>query len=129
MRYNQTMTAAGSDLRVQDVATEHDKVAVLAVAGELDLATVKTFREVVTGRLDGSADVVLDVAGLAFCDSTGLGAIVGLHRAAKEAGVRLVLAAPRQRLASLLQISGVDRVVGVYRSVDAAARGLAEPAA
>ncbi len=128
MRYNQTMTAAGSDLRVQDATTEHENVVVLAVAGELDLATVKAFREAVTERLDGKIDLVLDVAGLAFCDSTGLGAIVGLHRGAREAGVRLVLAGPRQRLASLLQISGVDRVVGVYKSVDAAARGLAEPA-
>jgi anti-sigma B factor antagonist len=101
--------------------SEPAAVIVLAVSGELDLATIVTFKDAVGDRIvDGGAPVVLDLTGLSFCDSTGLGSFVGLHRQASAAGTTLALAAPRKRIADLLKISGIDRVVPVYLTVDEA---------
>ncbi len=123
MRYNVPVNGARSSLRVVPVDHVTTAVVVFAVSGELDLATVSAFKEAVGAQIVGAGPaIVLDLSELAFCDSTGLGSFVGLHRAAVAVGTTLSLAAPRKRIADLLQISGIDRVVTVYRSVDDAVR-------
>ena len=123
MRYNVPVNGARSSLRVVPVDHVTTAVVVFAVSGELDLATVSAFKEEVGAQIvSGGPAILLDLSELAFCDSTGLGSFVGLHRTAAAAGTTLSLAAPRKRIADLLQISGIDRVVTVYGSVDDAVR-------
>lgn len=116
MRYNVAVTDARSMLRVDDVAGAHPQADVLAVSGELDLATISILKDAVTPHLATAAHVVLDLAELTFCDSTGLGAFIGLHREAISAGAVLVLAAPRRRVGDLFTLSGIDQVITVYPS-------------
>ena len=63
---------------------------------------------------------MLDLAGLTFCDSTGLGAFVALHRQATSVGATFALAGPGKRIADLFTLSGIDQVVPVYGSRDEA---------
>jgi anti-sigma B factor antagonist len=120
LRYNGAVTDARSQLTVVDAHSATPDATVLAVDGELDLASIGTLKDVVADRLGSGAQVVLDLAGLTFCDSTGLGAFVALHRRARSAGARLTLAAPRRRIADLFTLSGIDQVISVYDSVEAA---------
>lgn len=121
MRYNGAVTDARSQLTVVDVHPGTSGVTVLALAGELDLGSIGALKEAVSHRLGADAHVVLDLAGLTFCDSTGLGAFVALHRQARSTGARFALAAPRRRIADLFTLSGIDQVISVYDSVEAAA--------
>jgi anti-sigma B factor antagonist len=124
MRYNVAVTDARSTLHVDKTAHTHEGVVVLAVSGELDLATISILKDTVGSQmLEGGDRVVLDLSELSFCDSTGLGSFVGLHRQADAVGVGFALAAPRKRVGDLLQISGINQVVAVYPSVDEAAAG------
>ena len=107
-------------MTVEDVHPETSGAAVLALAGELDLGSIGALKEAVGHRLTAEAHVVLDLAGLTFCDSTGLGAFVALHRQARSAEARFALAAPRRRIADLFTLSGIDQVISVYDSVEAA---------
>ena len=126
MRYNVAVTEARSSLHVDKTASAQPGVGVFAVSGELDLATIGILKDVVGGEIgDAGGLVVLDLSDLSFCDSTGLGTFVGLHRQAISAGITLALAAPRKRVADLLQISGINQVVPVFESVDAAVLGRA----
>lgn len=120
MRYNGAVTDARSTLTVDNVHPDAPGVTVLALVGELDLATIGALKEAVTDRIQPEAHVVLDLAGLMFCDSTGLGAFVALHRQARSSGARFALAAPRRRIADLFTLSGIDQVISVYDSTDAA---------
>jgi anti-sigma B factor antagonist len=116
------VTEARSTLSVDEVDGEHAGVIVFAVAGELDLATIAMLKDVVGGTLtEGGKPVILDLSDLSFCDSTGLGSFVALHRQAEALGTRVALVAPRKRVADLLQISGIDQAVPVFDSVGEAA--------
>jgi anti-sigma B factor antagonist len=128
LRYNGPVSDARSSLTVDEVGSAASDATVLAVAGELDLATIGTLREAVAGHLAPGARVVLDLAGLTFCDSTGLGGFVALHRQARSSGARLAFAGPRKRISDLFTLSGIDQVIAVFDTPDAAVAGTADSA-
>jgi anti-sigma B factor antagonist len=119
VRYNGPVSNAKSALTVDEIG-ESAGATVLAVVGELDLATIGVLKNTVGVRLDSESSVVLDLSGLEFCDSTGLGAFVALHRQATTSGARFALARPNKRIADLFSLSGIDQVVPVFTTLDAA---------
>ncbi|GHF25147.1 anti-sigma factor antagonist [Amycolatopsis deserti] len=91
-------------------------VAVLAVEGELDLATANrleaAFRRLVARR---PRVVVVDLSGVAFLGSSGLAAITS----ARTAGVVLRIVAPGS-LARIFTLTALDKVLDLYGSVEEA---------
>ena len=112
MRYNGAVTEPRG-LTVDEVRGDAPDTTVLALAGELDLATITLLKDAVTPRLKPGGRMVLDLAALMFCDSTGLGAFVALHREARAHGAEFVLVSPRKRIANLFAMSGIDQVIPV----------------
>ena len=94
---------------IQVAAEDGDIVA--RVFGELDLAVrdevVSTVSDALRGaRPDGR--LVADLGGVTFCDSSGLGALLDLRRAAADAGIRMVLRDVPPQVARLLDLTDVD---------------------
>lgn len=86
----------------------------VAVGGELDLATAPELEEALLPRLREGADVVLDLRTLEFMDSTGVRVIVAAHLAAQEHdGAFAVAVVPDGAVAQLLEISGLDTVLRI----------------
>ena len=56
--------------------------------------------------------VLLDMAGLSFCDARGLGALVRMSRHAGQAGSCLHLVAPPPLLVEIIRITGLGRPAG-----------------
>ncbi|MFI2712313.1 STAS domain-containing protein [Micromonospora sp. NPDC018662] len=91
---------------------------VLEVRGELDMATSPRLHEALQRLIDaGDRQVVVDLAGVGFMDSSGLGALVVMFKALREAGGRLVLAAVRPPVRSVLAVTSVDRAIRVHDDV------------
>jgi anti-sigma B factor antagonist len=65
----------------------------------------------VTG--DSPAQVVVDMAGVDFCDSTGMNVLLAALRRARERGGDLVLAGPRPAVRKILQVTGLESVFTV----------------
>lgn len=66
---------------------------VVAVRGEIDVATSPALREELYQLIDGGArDVVVDLSGLGFIDSSGLGVLVAALKHMRERDGQLVLA-------------------------------------
>lgn len=81
----------------------------LRVTGELDLATAPQLRSSLTDALNGAEEVVLDLGGVGFIDSTGLAAIIAGANAAEAAGTSFQLATPLPDQAKrLLELTGVS---------------------
>jgi anti-sigma B factor antagonist len=79
----------------------------LALVGELDMASAPQLRAALEPLLTaGPMPVTLDLSGLQFCDSTGIGALVWAHVSMPD---RLVLRAPTDRVRNLLMITNLDR--------------------
>lgn len=94
---------------------------VLEVHGELDMATSPQLRDGLQQLVDaGDRQVVVDLAGVGFMDSSALGALVLIFKAMREVGGRLSLAAVQPTVRSVLTVTSVDQVIHVYDSVPAA---------
>jgi anti-anti-sigma factor len=83
--------------------------AVVTLVGEIDMSTVQRLAKVVDDILaaDPPPRVVLDLAGVAFCDSQGLGTLVVLSRKATIAQSCIVLVNVGDFLLRVLDITGL----------------------
>lgn len=71
--------------------------AVVAMGGDLDIATAPTLRRELTTALNAHREVVLDQSGVDFMDCAGLGALVHAHNLAGRLGARLAAQAAPYR--------------------------------
>ena len=86
-----------------------DGHAVAVISGELDAATADQAFEYVRQVIDRSrGPVVIDLAGLSFCDARGLRTLVGVAVHARAAGRRLSLSGARPAIVKVMRITGVD---------------------
>jgi anti-sigma B factor antagonist len=91
---------------------------VLVATGDLDLATAPDLTEAADALIDaGAHDVVIDVPGLAFCDSSGLGAFVRIANRVRPDGGRLALSGPSPIVHRVLEVSGLTEAFIVAGSV------------
>lgn len=108
-------------LHVEDLP---DGVSLIRAEGRLDMVSASRLRSLVaTALAAGRARIVVDLAGVAFMDSSGLGALVGSLKAARQAQGDLRLARPSAQVASVLRLTNLDRVLAVYDSPEAAYKG------
>ena len=94
---------------------------VIAVRGEVDVATAPQLRECLQRVIaDGASTVVLDLLGVTFLDSTALGVVIGAHKRCRELGgeLRVVVADPR--LVKIFEITGLTGVLSISDSLHAA---------
>ena len=112
------------DLLSLDVQTTPDGSAqVFALRGTMDIATSPTVRAALLEAADrGHHDIIVDLTQLEFLDSTGLGALIGAHKRAKEHGGRIRLVVQDGQILRLLRITGLLGVFAVYHSLDDALR-------
>jgi anti-sigma B factor antagonist len=94
----------GSDFRIT-VRSERDAT-VLALAGELDLASYPRLEEAIDRALESGARlVVVELEQLEFMDVAGLRSVVRSAQRARGIGSRLVVAAPRVAVTRLLSMT------------------------
>jgi anti-sigma B factor antagonist len=107
--------------------TERGSIAVLSLRGEVDVSTAPRLRQrLVELATEGRAWVVVDLSGVEFLDSTGLGVLVSGLRRFRSLGGDLTLAGPQPRIVRVLDITRLDRAFDVYDSVTAAVAAVSE---
>jgi anti-sigma B factor antagonist len=94
--------------------------------GELDAFTVSQFRQALA-ELASEARLVIDMSGVPFVDSAGLGALIGGIRRAREMGGDVVVVANRPGLVRTLRTTGFDRIVTMTDTVEAAKEAFEKP--
>jgi anti-sigma B factor antagonist len=110
------MTMATGENRTADSGAGMEIVSMLA---ELDLATSEGVVAQGCAAIARLARLVLlDLTGLSFCDARGPGAFVRIANQADTAGCGFGLIAPRPEVAKILRISGLDRRLPVFATVN-----------
>ncbi|HEX3921634.1 MAG TPA: STAS domain-containing protein [Streptosporangiaceae bacterium] len=107
----QAMPAAGhqDDLIRLSRPAATDGIPVVALRGDLDLATADRTVRYVTEVIDAGAQKVrVDLSGLAFCDACGLGALIRIAAHAENSGCQLELVKPSRAATRIMRITGVD---------------------
>ena len=100
---------------------EHGPTTVVGITGEIDLETATKLRTVLEQLVAADrVDLVLDLAGLEFVDSTGLGILVGCLKAVRQRDGWIRIAAVNERILRLLTITGLERILPVHDTVEQA---------
>ena len=85
---------------------------VFCLSGEFDMAGVETFTRQMAALLGDQGEVVLDLAGVTFMDSTAIGAILAL--AQRVGGRGFILRYPQAEVARVFDIVRLGEVPGIY---------------
>lgn len=103
---------------------EVDGKTVVAVGGEIDVYTAPKLRDKITELVgSGSYDLVVDLEGVEFLDSTGLGVLVGGLKKVRAHDGSLQLVCTQDRLLKIFRITGLAKVFTIHQSADAALAG------
>ena len=98
-----------------------DEHSVVDVKGEIDVYTAPKLREKLIELVsEGSDDVVVNLEGVDFLDSTGLGVLVGGLKRVRSHDGELVLVCTKSRILKVFEITGLTKVFSIHDSVDAA---------
>jgi anti-sigma B factor antagonist len=99
-------------------------VTVLAPTGRLDVAGAPTLKDAINEVAKGGpARVVIDMEGVSFVDSTGLGSVIAALKQVRTNQGELRLAAPNQQVRVVLELTTLDRVFPYYATVEEALTG------
>ena len=94
---------------------------VLRLQGPLTLSTLFSLQDEL--RAYAARLTILEMSGVPYIDSAGLGTILMHYVSAEKNGRRLVLAGVSDRVKSLIQMTKVDSVLSIFPSVQAAEQG------
>jgi anti-sigma B factor antagonist len=97
------------DLRINDHEVDAE-THLIAVDGQIDLYSAPEFKERTLAVIErGKTRVVVDLSGVTFFDSTGLGVLVGAFKRLRLLDGRLTIVAANDDLRRLFEITGLDR--------------------
>ncbi len=98
--------------------------ATVVFPGHLDISNVGQLRDRLLAVINrGAAVLIADMTGTASCDHAGVEAIARACQRAGMNGTRVRLAVTAPVVRRVLSIEGLDRLVPIYPSVEAAAAG------
>jgi anti-sigma B factor antagonist len=92
---------------------------VVQVSGELDAANCRRLRNELLSRADaGHHRFAVDLSGLSFMDSAGIGVLVGATKRARAADGRLCLVNPKHHIRQVLESMGLVSVMPIFDGLD-----------
>jgi anti-sigma B factor antagonist len=108
------MVSAGSDVptggeEFRISVRDDDSTVTVTVEGEVDVATAPALRDELYRLIDrGTKAIVVDLGGMEFIDSTGLGVFVGALKRSREGGGELELRSLRPAARKIFDITGLS---------------------
>lgn len=116
------MFAETNELGIE-ISTQQERT-VVSVSGEIDLATQGQLRNELNELIvAGKVDLVLDLTGVSFVDSTGLGALIGTRRRVHGFHGSLALVIPDDAVMKVFTITGLEKVFDIHTTLDDALAG------
>ena len=96
---------------------------VVHAKGDVDVFTSDLLQASLAQAVQQSHEVVVDLAGVKFIDSSGLGALVSGLKTARQAGGDLRLARAGEQVRTVLSLTNLDRVLRSHDTVGDATDG------
>ena len=103
---------------ITDVKQLEEAVVAVTLEGEMDAFTCVPAREKLHDLIETRAIevLILDLEGVAFIDSMGLGLLISCLKRLREKNGRLVLSGASPRVEKILKLTQLDRVFERYPS-------------
>lgn len=98
-------------------------VCTVVLDGEVDVYTAPKLKdELVTSIEAGCSNVVINLEGVGFIDSSGLGVLVSALRRARERGGAVRIVCTRENILKIFRITGLDKVFPIFSTPEEAQR-------
>lgn len=105
------------------------RTSLISVEGELDLSTAPQLKWALIDALEsGRSQLVVDLSGATFMDSTALGVLIGVNRSL-DVGARMALACSQASVLNVFELSGMDGAFAIFPTLGAALAYIQEPTA
>lgn len=101
-----------------EIRTEKKQdVTVAFVCGEIDHHNAKSARERLDDIISAEQPICfgLDLSGVTFCDSSGLGLVMGRMKKCQSVGCGMVVMNPSEAANRILEIAGMDKILKIER--------------
>ena len=108
-----------ADFGVTDEAVD-ERTHVLAPSGEIDALTAPQLGRRLIAIADEGKDVVVDLSGVTFMDSTGIGVLLNGLRRLTSRSAELVLVCPTQRILRPFEVTGLVGRLKIFPTREAA---------
>jgi anti-sigma B factor antagonist len=96
-------------------------VPVVAAPEEIDITNAQELRAtLLEAALHGRGTLVADLTQTRFCDSSGLHALLAVHKRIQAEGGEMLLVIPGIAALRVFEITGVDRMIPSFTSVEEA---------
>lgn len=103
------------------IVEEKEGYHIITPVGELDVYTVPLFRKVVLKQEGNrSHEMILDLTGVSFIDSSGLGSLLEVYQKIKSAQGDLVFVIDNPRIIKILKLVNLDKVFKVFSNLGSA---------
>lgn len=102
------------DTKNADVKLESkNNILTAAISGEIDHHCAKNIRQEIDAALLSASPnkLIIDMSGVTFMDSSGLGLILGRYTKAEEIGVQFSVWGARGRIRQMFDMAGLDRII------------------
>lgn len=107
-----------------------EQVAVIDLAGGVDIYSAPQFKDVLLKGIDGGARrVIVDLTNVTFIDSTGLGVLVTGAKRVRSQGVSFAIVSSAPNIRGIFEITGLDRLYSMYATRTEALRATSGEAA
>jgi anti-sigma B factor antagonist len=101
-------------------------VHVIPVDGYVDFDAAPQLKRVIIRHIDeGGRQLVIDLSGVGFIDSIGLGVLVGALKRLREVGGSMAVVCPGDEMRNIFEIVGLESVIPLYPSRDDAVSAIA----
>lgn len=90
----------------------------LTLTGEIDVYTAPSLKKELVAIIEGGcSNVIVDLEGVAFIDSSGLGVLVSALRRAREHDGSVRIVCSRDGVLKIFRITGLDKVFPIFPSI------------
>jgi anti-sigma B factor antagonist len=99
----------------------HGEMVIVTVSGEIDVLSSGQLREYLHALIkDGRVHLVVDLSGVEFLDSTGLGVLVAVHHRLQASDGSMVFVGATERVRNVFHITRLTRVFPLFDTLDEA---------
>ncbi|TDX51176.1 SpoIIAA-like anti-anti-sigma regulatory factor [Orenia marismortui] len=94
---------------------------IIRLEGEFDLHTADHFKEKLEEKInDTIRNIILNLDGIKFIDSSGLGAILGTYKRITKTGGSLAMVKVTPQVERIFELSGILKIIKIYSSEEEA---------
>ncbi len=108
-------------MELEITSERSDDVCTMILRGEVDVYAAPRLKEAIIELIEsGCPQILVDLEGVGFIDSSGLGVLVGGLRRAKERDGAIRLVCTRENVLKIFRITGLDKVFAIFPDAEGA---------